>query len=210
MLWPKFGLPNLYCAFVERLCLGEVAALPISLGKIVKADRGIWMVGSERFFPNLQGALVKGQSFGLFTHRAEQEREIVQAIRGFRMFRAIILLAILQHLLGDWHCFLKFARASQLLDLMSLFTNVFAILRSGCTKTQRSRAETGDATQPAISQALGPRKLVSQFFHDPRVEITTFDCKQTLVGNVAARYRISAAELHCAAFSDRKSTRLNS
>src|SRR6266487_3871438 len=112
MLWPKFGLPNLYCAFVERLCLGEVAALPISL-----------------------------------------------------------------------------------------FTNVFAILRSGCTKTQRSRAETGDATQPAISQALGPRKLVSQFFHDPRVEITTFDCKQTLVGNVAARYRISAAELHCAAFS---------
>src|SRR6266852_1249819 len=131
MLWPKFGLPNLYCSFVERLCFRIVTAFPIYLGEIVKADRGIWMVGAERFFPNLQGALVKGQSFGLFTHRAVQESEIVQAIRGFRMFRAIILLAILQHLLGDGHCFPKFARAAQLLDLMSLFANVIVVLRSG-------------------------------------------------------------------------------
>src|SRR4029453_18581875 len=144
MLWPKFGLPNLYCSFVERLRLGEIAALPISLRKIVKADRGIWMVGAERFFPNLQGALVEGQSLGLFTHRAVQEREIVQAIRGFRMFRAIILFAILQHLLGDGYCFPKLARACQLLDLMRLLTNVFAVLRHGETKTKSGCATTGD------------------------------------------------------------------
>src|SRR4029450_11499149 len=99
MLWPKVGLPYLYCSLVERLCLGEVAALPINLRKIVKADRGIWMVGAERFFPNLQGALVEGQSLVLFPHRALKKREIVQAIRGFKMFRAIMLFAILHHLL---------------------------------------------------------------------------------------------------------------
>src|SRR4030095_1032731 len=111
MFWLQFGLPNLYRSFVERFCLGEVAAPPITLRKVVKADRGIWMVGAERFFPNLQCTLVKRQGFGLVVHRAVQEREIIQAIRGFRMFRAILLLAILQHLFGHWYCFPKLACA---------------------------------------------------------------------------------------------------
>src|SRR6266496_4777326 len=146
MLRTKFVLPNLYCPLVERLRFCVVAAFPISLGEIVETNRGIWIARTERFFSYLQRTLVKRQGFGLGVHRAVQEREIVQAVRGLLVFRAIIFLAILQHLLGDGHCFLKLACVCQLLDLMSFFTNVFAVLRHSETKTQRSRAETGDPT----------------------------------------------------------------
>jgi hypothetical protein len=69
---------------------------------------------------------------------------------------------------------------------MNLFANVIAILRRGETKTQRSRTKTGDATQPAINHALGPRKPFGQPHHDSRVGIATLDCKQTLPGHVKA------------------------
>jgi len=85
------------------------------------------------------------------------------------MFRAVIFLAILQHLLGDWYCFPKLARAAQLLNFLNHFTNVRRFLAWSRTETYRNRAKKCHATQPAINQSLDPGKVFDQLFHDSRV-----------------------------------------
>src|SRR6266536_6213291 len=85
------------------------------------------------------------------------------------MFRAVIFLAILQHLLSDWYCFAKLARTAQLLNFLNHLTNIRRFLAWSRTETYRYRAKKCRATQPAINQSLDPGKVYNQLFHNSRV-----------------------------------------
>src|SRR5436190_13217478 len=98
------------------------------------------------------------------------------------MFRAVIFLAILQHLLSDWYCFAKLARAAQFLNFLNHLTNVRRFLAWSRTETYRNRAKKCHATQPAINQSLDPGKIFDQLFHDSRVGYNTTQLQANSAG----------------------------
>src|SRR6266576_4830713 len=100
------------------------------------------------------------------------------------MFRAVIFLAILQHLFGDWYCFLKLACTAQFLNFLNKLTNVRRFLASSRTETHRNREKKCRATQPAIDQWLSPGKIFNQFFHESR----GVDFSTELQANSAGRH----------------------
>ena len=135
--------PNLYRALVERLGFHIVGVLAISLGQIIEDDRGIGMILAERFFSDLQCAFIKCRRFGMIARSGIQRCEIVQTVGGFGMVRPVFFFAILQHFFSDRHCFPKFPRVSQLIDLLNLPTDVRRVLCDGEIQTECQREKPG-------------------------------------------------------------------
>ena len=79
MLWAERLLADRHRALVERPRASEVALGPKQEGEVVKAHRGVGMLGAERLFVDRQRALEERPRAGKVTLGPKQTGEVVEA-----------------------------------------------------------------------------------------------------------------------------------